>query len=763
MSQLESANEQKGARRKSAPKPSNSVPTPESVEFPAKTVVPRVRPGTVPRPGLVNRLRAASDHRLVTLVAPAGYGKTTLLSQWAERDDRPFAWVSLDDGDDGHALFRCVLAALRGIGSLDDVGHQDPASGRGLRATGLPRLSCVLSQATEPFVLVVDDVQAARSSSSTAVLATLVRHLPEGSTLALSGRMLPELPIARLRAEGQLLEVGIEELALSRRDAQLLLRVVRAELDEADAAELWERTEGWAAGLHLAGLVLRDGTGRRRPVSEFTGEDRFVADYFSLEHLSELDQADIGFLTRSSILESMCGALCDVVVGGARDSTARLEALERASLFVVPLDRHRGWYRYHHLFRETLRAELARREPELVPALYRRAAVWCEANGAVDVARRYAAAAGDMNVVARLVAMHALPACSEGLENPDGWLDGLGDPALLERHPATAVVGSWIHALGGRAEDAALWFGAAESGEGTSSVGPEVALLRAAFCRDGADQMLADAEAAVAGLPWTSRWRPTAVLLSGIAHLLRGENDRAEALFAQADEMAAGVGAVEVRRLALAERSLLAAQAGDPSRARDLAAIVRDLAGERGHGSYGPGAIERAAIAWADLRNGDWQAAREPLEEAQALVPTLTHALPWCSVQALLELARGHLARLDTATAAALLARADAILELRPGLGVLRSQTETLREELHALREQDGRRESMLTPAELRLLPLLTTRLSFREIGERLHVSRNTVKTQAIAVYRKLGVSSRDDAIDRAAELGLTEARALVE
>ena len=306
-----------GGRGKSLRPSNGSLPAPEPVDVASKTVVPHVRPGTVPRPGLVNRLRAASDHRLVTLVAPAGYGKTTLLSQWVERDDRPLAWVSLDDGDDGDAVFRCVVAALSRIGSLHDLAHEGFASGRRLRPTGLPRLSCVLSQAPEPFLLVVDDVHAARSSASAAVLATLVRHMPEGSTLALSGRMLPELPIARLRTEGRVLEVGVEELALGRRDAQRLLRVVRAELDEADAAELWERTEGWAAGLHLAGLVLRDGTGRRRAVSEFTGEDRFVADYFRLEHLSRLDQADIGFLTRSSILESMCGPLCDVVVGGA--------------------------------------------------------------------------------------------------------------------------------------------------------------------------------------------------------------------------------------------------------------------------------------------------------------------------------------------------------------------------------------------------------------------------------------------------------------
>ena len=237
--------------------------------------------------------------------------------------------------------------------------------------------------------------------------------------------------------------------------------------------------------------------------------------------------------------------------------------------------------------------------------------------------------------------------------------------------PGTAVVGSWIHALGGRAEQAALWFEAAESGQETGSIGPQVALLRAAFCDGGPDRMLADAETAASALPWTSRWRPTAVLLCGVAHLLRGENDRADALFAHADEVAAGVGAVDVRRLALAERSLLAESAGDRSRARELAGRWAALAGERGHRPYAPGAIELAAIARAELRHGDWQAARAALDGAQALVPVLTHALPWCSVQALIELARGYIALLDTSTAANLLDRAGAILEQRPALGVL--------------------------------------------------------------------------------------------
>jgi len=260
---------------------------PDRFDLHAKTAIPAVRAGTVPRPGLVNRLRAANGHRLVTLVAPAGYGKTTLLSQWAERDGRRFAWVALDGGDDASTVLECVTAALSHDGSIEaDEAHRP---GRRPRSSRAARLSSLLNGLPEPVVLVVDDVQAVRSSSSAAVLATLILHMPSGSTLVLSGRELPELPIARLRADREVFELGSDDLALGRRDAHLLLRGVQPEL-EAVATELWERTEGWAAGLHLAGLVLRDGPGHRRPVEEFTGEDRFVVDYFRLEHLSQLDK-----------------------------------------------------------------------------------------------------------------------------------------------------------------------------------------------------------------------------------------------------------------------------------------------------------------------------------------------------------------------------------------------------------------------------------------------------------------------------------------
>jgi LuxR family maltose regulon positive regulatory protein len=710
----------------------------------AKLAIPPAGPGTVTRPGLVNRLRAARDRRLVTLVAPAGYGKTTLLSQWAERDDRPFAWVTIDEGDDDPAvLLRYAAAALQMVEPLEDAALDTAA-----------RMSSAVARASGPIVIVLDDVQLVRSPDSVALIATLARHVPVGSTLALSGRALPELRVARQRASGRLFELGPEELALGRREAKLLLHAAGLELDDSDLAELTERTEGWAAGLHLAGLVLRSGP-KRRPVAEFRGDDRFVADYFRFEHLARLGPADVRFLTRSSVLDSMCGPLCDAVLGRRQGSTEKLESLERASLFVVPLDRRRGWYRYHHLFRDMLKSELERREPDLVPELNRRAAAWCEANDAPEEARRYAAAAGDLDSVARLVTKHALPTLAAGrVTILDGWFDCFGDPAVLQRYPRVAVVGSWIHALSGRAHKAALWLEAAEHGTGQRSQA-SIALLRAAFCRDGVDQMLADAEAADVGLGWSSPWRPTAVLLRGVAHLLRGEDVAADALLAEAAELAETVGAADARRLALAERSLLATAAGDQARARELAAAALSLGGAGRRGPYVTSAITLAAVVRSELPTGTWQQARAALAEADQLLSTLTHALPWCAVQTSLELARAHMAMLDTTAAATFVGNAESVLERRPELGVLSSEARSVRAELDALRAQNGRRESMLTAAELRLVPLLDTRLSFREIGERLHVSRNTVKTQAIAVYRKLGVSSRNEAIDRAADLGL--------
>jgi LuxR family maltose regulon positive regulatory protein len=598
-------------------------------------------------------------------------------------------------------------------------------------------------------------VHVLRSRPALDAVAALIRNLPAGSTVALGSRREPALRLARLRSEGRLLEIGADELAFTRREANAVVREAGLGVPEARIAELERQTEGWPAGLYLAALSLRLGA----DPTEFGGDDRFVADFLQTEHLDGLTPVELRFVLRTSVLERMSAELCDAVLERS-DSGRRLEALERSNLFLVPLDRHRSWYRYRRLFRECLLAELQRREPDLVPALNRRAADWCDAHGLPDAAVDYAAAAGDADRVAALVARLGLPAYHAGRIAPiERALRLLDDDPSLERHADACVVGSWLHAVRGRPLDAQRWADLAEGAAGRGrGIEPQLALLRAVRCRDGAERMLADATAAVDKLGSGSPWRPTALFVLGAAHLLAGDPDRADAGFSDAVEAAESARAPGLQAVALSERSLLAGARGAQVDAEAFALQVRTAAGGRQLGPSVTSAMELAAAARVALRRGDRDAGRADLARADRLRPLLTHAIPWLSVQTRLELARAHLVLADTAAARSLLLEVDEVLRRRPGLGVLVDEAAELRRQVHALDEPAGRWASSLTAAELRLLPLLATHLSFQEIGEQLFVSRNTVKTQAISVYRKFGVSNRSGAIERAVALGLVEA-----
>ena len=733
----------------------------------AKLHVPTVRPGSISRTALVNRLRASGESPVVTVFAPAGYGKTTLLAQWAGRERRSFAWVSVNDGDSPRSLLASVAAAL---GRADAIDSSVLAALDSRKSTRLAarRLAQALFSVEKPFVLVLDDVQLLRSPERLDLVSALIEHIPPGSTLVLAGRAAPEeLPLARLRAAGRLFELGAEEISLSRRESLLVLHNAGVETPEDDAAGLIDRAEGWAAGLHLAALALQDG-GVWRDLDTFTGADRYVADYFRSEYLTRLRPAELRFLTRTSVLETMSGPSCDAVLEG-KGSARKLEALEKASVFVVPLDHRRENYRYHHLFRDLLRVELAQREPELIAVLNRRAARWCEANGRLEAAIDHATAAGETERVARLVASVALPLCqSGGVATVEGWLQRFDDERRLARYPLVAVLGAWVHAIRGRAAASERWLQAAEAStsqgpmpDGSKSLRPWLALLRAALCREGAERMLADADVAVRELGAGSPWRPAALLVRGAARLLLGDDELADEGFAEAGDAAQSAGASDVCVVALGERALLAGARGDHAASKSLGLEARDMVEQGGLERYATSTIELAANARAELRSGSWERARAHLEQGDSFRPELTHALPWYAVQMRLELARAHMTLLDVSETRALLGEIDTIMRRRPDLGVLAAQAEDLRSESAAVVKAHEGRASTLTPAELRLLPLLSSHLSFREIGERLYVSRNTVKTQAISVYRKLGVSSRSEAIARAADLGLLEPHAV--
>jgi LuxR family maltose regulon positive regulatory protein len=695
---------------------------------------------------------------VATIVAPAGYGKTTLLAEWAAAETRRVAWVSVDDRDnDPVRLLRHVVTAVDRIEPLDRrLFTVLRAPTRSTWYATADRAVRTVASCIRPYVLVLDNVDLLRSRESRRLLAALVDQIPRGSTIALAGRVMPKLRVAALRERGDLAEIGVAELALNNREARLLLQAADADLTDAETDELVERSEGWPAGLYLGALSFRDATVGSAPPVHFGGDDRYLADYLATEYVSHLRQPELRFLRRTSILGALSGPLCDAVV--QRDGSAReLEKIKRANLFLTPLDR-RGWFRFHELFRDVLLGELAKEEPELVQTLHRRAADWYEANGDLESALDHADAAGDVDRMATIIPAIAFPvSCRGRVATLDRWLGRLG-PSQLERYPALAVHGSRLHALRGRTAEAERWLEVAEHGarsrrRGAAALRPRIAVVRAALCRRGPRQMLSDANAALLKLPRESDWRPAALLLRGTAAMLLGARKEADYALGEAALQASARGWTETRMLATGQLSLLAGDRGDVGRADELAADARRVALDGELEDYPTFTITLASSAHASLRHGRWAEARELLDAAGRVKTGLTEALPWLAVGVRIELARCYLTLRDLDGARALLGEIDAILERRPDLGVLGDRARRLAQDLRTLALVEEHARLGLTPAELRLLPLLATHLSFREIAEQLRVSRNTVKTQAISIYRKLGVTGRSGAIAEAARL----------
>ena len=729
----------------------------------SKLHVPWERPALVERTGLIEQLSRARGSRFVSVVAPPGYGKTTTLSQWAARDGREFAWVSLDHRDnDPVVLLSYIAEALNANEAVEPAVFKAlTAAGNSLWASGLPGLSSALAFRPTPVVLVLDDVHELENHDCLDALVALLLHVPQGSQLVLSGRAEARLGLPKLRADGELFELGPTALALNDAEAHALLVAAGADVTKAEAEALNERAEGWAAGLYLAALSLDGGSSS---LASFGGDDRFVTDYLRAEELARVEPAEHEFLLRTAVLDRMCSSLCDAVLE-RKDSAQMLEQLEHENLFVIALDHSRSWFRYHHLFREMLQAELERRDPELIATLNRRAASWCEANGQPEAAIEYSAAAGDTDGLARLVASCVFPYYRGGrVTTVERWLAMFDDSALLEGYPAIAVLGAWVHALRGRPDAAERWALAVEASE---SEGPMpdgspfeawAATVRALLCRNGIEQMQLDAELAVSGLSAASPWRPVSVLLHGVGLLFSGDLDRAEVILDQAAEVAHAEGAVWAGVVARSELALLALERGDLPATESELALAGAFIDDATSADYVVTAMLLAVTARVEIAKGQGARARKTLLATQRMRPMMTYALSWFAVQTQLELAKAHLALSDARGAAALSRDADDILHRRPRLGNLVAEAEHVRAELSTVAEQSSGWPSTLTAAELRLLPLLTTHLSFREIAERLFVSRNTVKTQAISVYRKLDASSRSEAIDRAVELGLVDA-----
>jgi LuxR family maltose regulon positive regulatory protein len=684
----------------------------------------------VDRPRLTGLLSDVAGALVVSLLAPAGYGKTTLLCAWAESDERPFAWVTLNEADNDPACLEASVGlALERVEARRGAGR---------------------------FVLVLDDLQALRSLPARARLAALVEGLPAEVTLAIASRTPPALPVARLRAQGGLIELGPRDLAMNPAEAAALLRLAGLDVGPDEVIRLVRRTEGWPAALALGVLVLRDGGSP----GDIGGGDRLVADYVRDEILVDLSAEQHTLLLETSVLDTLTGALCDAVLQRS-GSEAGLSELHRERLLLVPLDRTDERFRHHRLVRETLSAELRRRDPGLVAELHRRASSWFRDAGDEDRAVRHAVCAGDVAGAAELVWSTTPGAVGHGRKRDiEGWLE-LFTEAQLAASPTLALAAAGTHLASGQGHEVERWAWTAAAAAAPASARPRavesgVAIMRAALGRDGLLRMREDAARAYDMEPEASPWRAMCCLLGGTADLLAGPGDEAAALLREGGHRAAVV-APDIHALCLTQLAVLAVADDEWEDAAGLVTRARAQVERHGLGAYPTAALVFAASALVRAHRGRVDAAQEDFRAARRLRGELTEFAAWYEVELSALLARAAVRLSDLNGARRLLTDADRAIRGVPDAATLEAWLEHLWAQLDGLGAPASLLPASLTTAELRILRFLPTHLSFREIAERIFVSGNTVKTQANAIYRKLDVSCRSDAVTRARQLGLLD------
>jgi len=720
----------------------------------------------VRRQDVLSRLAAVGqDTRLVLMVAPPGYGKTTVLSQWAASSDRPFGWVDLDESDnDSTRLIRDITSALAASPQLANDFGREPEEAMAEAGSALPGLLASLQRVQESAVIVLDDLHLIRRSAALEVLEALLVSLPANWLLVLASRRQPQMRLGRLRSQGRLVELGTNDLAFSAGEVRELLGRLAVDLPDEAVQGILVRTEGWPAGVHLAGLSMAGRPGTAAAAAEIAGGSQDIVDYFREEILSRLAPETVRFLLRTSVLDRMCAPLCDAVLNTS-GSASWLTEIQALNLFIVPEDDRGEWYRYHRLFADMLRSELRQREPEEEFRVRRRSSAWYEQEGRPQEAITYAMAAGDHATTARLITAHAQELHSQGgVSVVRGWLDGL-DEKLLLAYPPLAATGAWIWAETGDATRALRSLRIAESGtfdgplpDGSASLESAVVRARAGLAPNGVAAMLADARRAIDLEPPGSRWHTRAALLHGSALLLAGRREEAGKEFARAARVgrkAAWPGA----SFALGQRSLLAADEGDwPTAAACAEQSYQriEAAGLQDYVTSLPTYLARARLA---LHGGDTQAAKNATAAAMRLFrPPSPVAFPWLDAQmrvalgqVLLDLGDAPAARLEATEAGRFLASL-------PTESPLREQHRRLLADLdRGSTRSDAMHVARLTTAELKILQLLPTHLSLAELAQKLVLSRNTVKTQVAAIYRKLDAANRTEAVQRAADLRLLE------
>lgn len=730
----------------------------------SKLAPPLPRGGIAPRGQLLDRLREGRGRKLTLVCAPAGYGKTTLLAQWYEvdRERTPFVWMSADESDsDPVRLWSHLIAGLRAVHPRAGTASLG-ALRRGPRAVEtvvLPLLVDELSDAP-PSILLIDDWHLVRSTVCAETMRILVEQAPPAVQIALSSRSDPNLPVGRWRAHGELSEVRAADLQLSHIEAASLLHDAKVDLTPEDIARLTERTEGWAAGLSLASILLQGEQDPHAFVLDFAGDSRHLLEYISDDVLASVGEEMRWFLLRASVLDEVSGAACDAVLE-THGSAAMLAAVERANLFLVPIDRHGERYRFHHLFNDVLRRELARTSPDTAARLHSRASAWFEAQGDGESAVRHAIAGRDLARATDLVTFHQRSLMNEGrLATLARWLEELSWPeATVE--PQLALVRASLAAQTARpADEIERWLAVAAAGarpgpiaNGIASIESCIAILRCLYLTQGVTAAVAAARRALELEPPGSGWRRQALIGLGQALYLQGEGDQARAPLLEAQRLP------NTRDHAPASAAVLAYLALVDLDAADLDSAARhahaSLALLEGHGLAESYVATNTHVVLAGIHAAGADASSE-MDELELAVRLSAPARPsYWHAHALMRLASARHRFGDADGARSALASARADLETLPDPGMLGSLAERVAVELSARSRHEGFYGEPLSDAELRVLSLLTAGRSVSEVARELYLAPTTVKTHRRTIYRKLGVTTRQEAIAREAELGL--------
>lgn len=732
------------------PSQPQSLPVPAAAP-PADAAVVR------PRPRL-ERLRAAAETRpLVLVAAPAGYGKSTLVAQWMDVDPRPSAWVRLqpDDNDPLVLLARLTSALARtgpvGRDLLDELPRRPPRIAEAL----LPGLAGELAR-RGPLVLVLDDVHVATTTSSQEVLAFLVDHVPDGSQLILIGRGHPPVAVGRLRAAGDLAEVGVEHLALDAQETREVAGRGGLDLSPEQAVGLCTRTEGWAAGVVLAALAFHgreDGAAR---AAQLSGDQPEVAEYLLEEVLESQPEQLRTFMLGTSVLETMTPALVDAVLGTTGSATS-LDALARADAFIVPADDCRETFRYHRLFQDFLRGELARRHPELVSAHLERAADWCEAHGASGDAFVYAYESGDLHRAGRVALAHRDELSRDGhSERITRWLDRCSDEEITS-DPQLSLAAAWVLMFRGDLARARKCLAAAARGpledapaDGASSLSSAIASVRSLLAPDGIGAMLRDGEFIYeAERRAGTQWLASGCRAIGVARVLQGRPEDGVAMLREALALLSDHPEfAHFRVVVLGYLTFAAAETGERRDVLRWAVEATQVVADHRLDATAGGAIAATAAAIAHQIRGDHVAAAQQLEavrERRRYVPGIV----WIEADLALRCADVSLDLGDASGALAFTQVAGDKLQGYPDPGALPLRLERVEQRI-----RQGQAYG-LTSAELRILSFLPTHLSLQEIADQLFLARSTVKTHVARIYDKLGVPGRSEAVELIEAMGL--------